>query len=166
LFIKVRLSDLQESMEEAQGLAELMGFKLYDLVGIEATVAGIVVGVGREELTVLDNFGTIRSLKPQQVRGSRNRESSQANAFDADGSPLKENGVVSVLVGANSSGGGGTSNTVKRIFKATVFLYSKERTQDAGIVVCRARDVRQVKCCGCLCVAEVMYVVGGLVWWV
>jgi len=52
-------------------------------------VAGVVVAVGREELSVLDVFGSVRAVKPQQLRGSLNRQSATAQAFDHDSSALK-----------------------------------------------------------------------------
>jgi transcription elongation factor SPT5 len=136
--IEVRLQDLQESTEIAQGLNQLGGFMLYDLVGIEAAVAGVVVAVGREELTVLDNYGSTRAMKPAQCRGNLNRKLTQA--FDSDQGVVKENSRVAVLVGPHKS----QENIVKRIHKGSLFLYAKDRSENAGIVVERARDCRVV----------------------
>jgi transcription elongation factor len=110
-------------------------------VNLEPNVAGVVVGVGREELTVLDVFGSARAVKPQQLRGNLNRQSAAAQAFDHDSSAVKENERVAVLAGQHRHF---AENTVKRIYKATLFVYAKERAEHAGMAVARARDVRLV----------------------
>ena len=78
------------------------------------------------------------SMKPAQIRGNLNRKLTQA--FDSEQGVVKENSRVAVLVGPHKS----QENIVKRIHKGSLFLYAKDRTENAGIVVERARDCRLV----------------------
>lgn len=69
----VRVSQLQESAEVASGQDKLAGYELHDIVGLSGggslNEVGVIVRVGREEFTVMNNHGIIREVRPEELRG-------------------------------------------------------------------------------------------------
>ena len=83
--ISVRSSQLRESAEIASGQDKLSGYELYDLVvlsgGGSANEVGVIVRVGREDFTVINNHGLVRDVRPEELRGKKNVPSNKAVAW-------------------------------------------------------------------------------------
>ena len=74
LLLPVRTSQVRESAEVNSGLEKLAGYELYDLVvlsgGGSANEVGVIVRVGREDFTVVNNHGINRLNKMKMKRCS------------------------------------------------------------------------------------------------
>merc|ERR1712238_158038 len=138
--ISVCISQLQESAEVASGQDKLAGYELHDLVVLSGSGStneiGVIVRVGREEFTVINNHGIIREVRPEELRGKRNLSSDRAVALDAQGNQIRCADTVNVAEGPHK----GKVATIKRMFRAQLFLYSQTRTENAGIFVARSRS--------------------------
>jgi transcription elongation factor SPT5 len=138
--ISVRISQVRESAEVASGQDKLQGYELYDLVvlsgGGSANEVGVIVRVGREDFTVLNNHGIAREVRPEELRGKRNSTSSRAVALDVSGNQMRCGDTVNVAEGPHK----GKTATIKRMSRAQLFLHSQTRTEHAGIFVVRSRS--------------------------
>ena len=141
--ITVRTSQLRESAEIASGQDKLAGYELYDLVvlsgGGSANEVGVIVRVGREDFTVINNHGIIREVRPEELRGKRNQGSNRAIAVDVQGNQIRVGDQVSVTEGPHK----GKQATIKRMSRTQLFLFSQTRTENAGIFVVRSRSCMQ-----------------------
>lgn len=139
----VRVSQLRETTEINSGQDRLAGYELYDLVSLSgggsANEVGIIVRVGREDFTVINNHGIVREVRPEELRGKQNTRSSRAIAGDAQTNQLKCGDLVRVLEGPHK----GKEATIKRISRTQLFLFSQARSEHAGIFVVRARSCVQ-----------------------
>jgi len=139
----VRILQLRESTEVASGQNRLAGFELYDLVmlncGGTANEIGIIVRIGFEDFSVIDNHGIVREVRPEELRGNVNTKSNKAFAGDVQTNQLKVGDLVNVLEGPHK----GKMGTIKRISRTQLFLYSQTRSEHAGIFVVRARSCLQ-----------------------
>ena len=138
--ISVRTSQLQESAEIASGQDKLAGYELHDLIvlsgGGATNEVGVIVRVGREEFTVINNHGVVREVRPEELRGKRNSSSKRAVALDVQGNQIRVGDSVSVAEGPHK----GKTATIKQMNRAQLFLYSQTQTEDAGIIVVRSRS--------------------------
>ena len=136
----MRTSQLQESAEIASGQDKLEGYELHDLVELSGGGAtnevGVIVRVGREEFTILNNHGVTREVRPEELRGKRNFASARAVALDVQGNQIRVGDSVNVVEGQHK----GRSATIKRMRRAQLFLYSQTRQDNAGIFVVRSRS--------------------------
>ena len=124
----------------ASGQDKLQGYELYDLVvlsgGGSANEVGVIVRVGREDFTVINNHGIVREIRPEELRGKRNSTSNRAVALDVQGNQIRCGDTVNVAEGPHK----GKSATIKRMSRSQLFLYSQTRNEHAGIVVVRSRS--------------------------
>ena len=138
--ISVRTSQLRESAEVASGRDMLSGYELYDLVvlsgGGSANEVGVIVRVGQEDFTVINNHGIAREARPEELRGKRNSTSNRAVALDVQGNQIRVGDTVNVAEGPHK----GRAATIKRMSRAQLFLHSQTRTDHAGIFVVRSRS--------------------------
>lgn len=138
--ISVRTSQLRESAEVASGQDKLSGYELYDLVvlsgGGSANEVGVIVRVGREDFTVVNNHGIAREVRPEELRGKRNSTSSRAVALDVQGNQIRVGDSLNVAEGPHK----GKTATIKRMSRAQLFLHSQTRSDHAGIFVVRSRS--------------------------
>jgi transcription elongation factor SPT5 len=138
--ISVRTSQVRESSEQYSGQDKLAGYQLYDLVmlsgGGSANEVGIIVRVGREDFTVVNNHGISRDIRPEELRGKRNAASNKAVALDVQGNQIRNGDQVTVAEGPHK----GKTGTIKHLSRSQLFLYSQTRTDNAGIFVVRSRS--------------------------
>jgi transcription elongation factor SPT5 len=141
--ITVKTSQLRESAEIASGQDKLAGYELYDLVvlsgGGSSNEVGVIVRVGREDFTVINNHGIVREVRPEELRGKRNQGSNRAIAVDVQGNQIRVGDQVSVTEGPHK----GKQATIKRMSRTQLFLFSQTRTEHAGIFVVRSRSCLQ-----------------------
>ncbi len=137
--ISLRVSQLRESTEQYSGQDKLAGYELYDLVmlsgGGSANEVGIIVRVGREDFTVVNNHGINRDVRPEELRGKRNSTSNRAVALDVQGNQMRCGDQVNVAEGPHK----GKTATIKRMSRSQLFLYSQTRSENAGMFVVRSR---------------------------
>jgi transcription elongation factor SPT5 len=140
ILLKVRTSQVQESAEIASGQDKLAGYELHDLVvlsgGGATNEVGVIVRVGREEFTVVNNHGIIREVRPEELRGKRNSTSARAVALDVQGNQIRVGDGVTIVEGPFK----GRNATIKRMSRAQLFLYSQTKQDNAGIFVVRSRS--------------------------
>lgn len=136
----MRVSQVQESAEVATGQDKLAGYELHDLVilsgGGSSNEVGVIVRVGHEEFSVINNHGIVREVRPEELRGKRNSSSSRSVALDLQGNQIRVGDTVTVTEGPYK----GKTATIKRMNRAQLFLYSQTRTENAGIFVVRSRS--------------------------
>lgn len=138
--ISLRTSQLRESAEVASGQDKLSGYELYDLVvlsgGGSANEVGVIVRVGREDFTVVNNHGIAREVRPEELRGKKNSMSARAVALDVQGNQIRVGDSVNIAEGPHK----GKTATIKRMSRAQLFLHSQTRSDHAGIFVVRSRS--------------------------
>lgn len=136
----MRTSQLQESAEIASGQDTLAGYELHDLVvlsgGGSTNEVGVIVRVGREEFTVINNHGIVREARPEELRGKRNKPSDRAVALDVQANQIRCGDSVTIVEGPHK----GKTATIKRMSRAQLFLYSQFRSEHSGIFVVRSRS--------------------------
>jgi transcription elongation factor SPT5 len=138
--ITVRTSQLRETTEITTNQDKLAGYELYDLVvitgGGSANEVGVIVRVGREDFTIVNNHGIAREARPEELRGKLNTPSSRAVALDVQGNQLRVGDTVNVAEGPHK----GKTATIKRMNRSQLFLHSQTRSDHAGIFVVRSRS--------------------------
>ena len=97
---------------------------------------GVIVRVGREEFTVVNNHGISREARPEELRGKRNKASDRAVALDVQANQIRCGDSVTIVEGPHK----GRVATLKRMSRAQLFLYSQFRSENAGIFVVRSRS--------------------------
>lgn len=138
--ISLRTSQLRESADVASFKDKLFGYELYDLVvlsgGGSNNEVGVIVRVGREDFTVINNHGITREVRPEELRGKKNSTSNRAVALDVQGNQIRVGDTVNVAKGPHK----GKSATIKRMSRSQLFLHSQTRPECAGIFVMRSRS--------------------------
>jgi transcription elongation factor SPT5 len=124
----------------ASGQDKLAGYELYDLVvlsgGGSTNEVGVIVRVGREDFTVINNHGINRDVRPEELRGKRNATSNRAVALDVQGNQIRSGDQVNIAEGPHK----GKTATIKRMSRAQLFLHSQTRSEHAGVFVVRSRS--------------------------
>mmetsp|Transcript_60695 Transcript_60695/g.72054 ORF Transcript_60695/g.72054 Transcript_60695/m.72054 type:complete len:564 (-) Transcript_60695:122-1813(-) len=121
------------------GRDKLAGYELHDLVVLSGggnNEVGVIVRVGREEFSVVNNHGIVRDVRPEELRGKRNLASQRAMALDVQGNQIKCGDSVSIAEGPHK----GKTASIKRMSRSMLFLYHQARTENAGIFVVRSRS--------------------------
>jgi transcription elongation factor SPT5 len=118
----------------------LAGYELHDLVvlsgGGSTNEVGVIVRVGREEFTVINNHGIVREARPEELRGKRNKPSDHAVALDVQANQIRCGDSVTIVEGPHK----GKTATIKRMSRAQLFLYTQFRSENSGIFVVRSRS--------------------------
>ncbi len=134
--IQVLVAHLQETLAVAQGLDNLQGYELYDLITLGANEVACITGVGREDLEVVTSGGNVRRVKPEEARGKRNAISSRSMALDAEQNTIRCGNVVNIIEGRYIRSVG----TIKHMHRAVLFIHSRTHQSNSGIFVVRARS--------------------------
>ncbi|RYG56583.1 hypothetical protein EON66_02540 [archaeon] len=141
--LDVFVRDLTISKEVASRTgATLEGYALYDMVEMPSISegsmdAGVIVGLGTSDVTVLMPTGITKSVPVLQLRGKVDRRRQTARAADHASRPITQGNLVHVVDGPHR----GSSGTVKYIFNTNLFLHSLRNTSNAGMFVVRPRHV-------------------------
>ena len=138
--ITVRTSQLRESTEVTSNQDKLAGYELYDLVAVtgsgSANEVGVIVRVGREDFTIVNNQNIALEVRPEELRGKMNGPSGRAVALDVQGNQLRVGDSVNVVDGTHK----GKRATIKRMNRSQLWLHSQTRSEHAGIFVVRSRS--------------------------
>lgn len=126
--ISVNVSHLQVTNEVTTGLSNLMGYELYDLVLMNANETAVVVYVGAEMLTVINQAGLVKRVLPMDLKGKKNSMSQRTTAFDASHNNVNVGDSVKVTEGSQRN----KSGTIQHIFKSVLWLHSTSHLKDSG----------------------------------
>jgi len=138
--LRVFVSDLHPTTEISRGHDTLEGYNLHDLVQLPSNEVGVIVRVGRNDLTVLHQEGDARVVNPSQLRGKRNRQSMRSMSLDNDGNHVGQGHIVQVISGPHYKGERGT---VRHVHRAFVFLHAPTVLENGGYFVVRSRFCRR-----------------------
>ena len=101
-----------------------------------ATV-GCVTKVDKESLIVLDQNASVRNMLPSQISNKIERRRN-AVATDRNGNEIRLDDLVREVAGERKTG------VVMHIYRAFLFLYNREQTENSGMSVARATNVATV----------------------
>jgi len=132
--ISVMINDIQEASAVTSGKVSLGNYELFDLVQINPHTVGVIIKVERDSFRILDNNGTVQTIRLQEIGHKRN--SKDTVAFDNRQNPLSQGDIVKVLDGQYK----GRQGTIKHIFKYFAFLHSKDMMEHSGIFVVRTSN--------------------------
>ena len=96
-----------------------------------------VTKVDRESLLILDQNGSVGSIKPSQISNKIVRRK-DAIATDRNGSEIRHDDTVREIGGEQKQG------VIKHIYRSYLFLHNREQTENSGIFVVRADNVATV----------------------
>ena len=94
-----------------------MGFELYDLVVINENECAVIIMVGAEKLSVINNMDLAKDVYPQELHGKRNFQSQRSTGFDKNQNTVGVGDVVNVVEGVHQK----KSGTIKHIMKGTLW---------------------------------------------
>merc|ERR1712070_1149446 len=60
---------------------------------------GIIISFGRNDMDVLDIFGTVSKISPNEIAGKRNHFTRNSTAVDVENNSLRAKDVVTVMQG-------------------------------------------------------------------
>ncbi len=118
-------------------LTGLNGYELFDMINFGFNKLGVIVRVTSDSFRVLDIFGIVHQLRPEELLGKRNYLSQRSTPTDGQGNPLVMRDNVTVIEGQFQ----GYEGAVLHIAGQTLFLRSKRQREDAGVLAVRAKDV-------------------------
>lgn len=97
--VNVFARDVREAAEVGSGVNVIGQYELHDLVQLDPQTTGVIFKIERDLFRILDQSGTVRSLKPNQISNkvfSRNSVAIDQDGYDIRaGDEMKETGGVS-----------------------------------------------------------------------
>lgn len=102
-----------------------------------AATVGCVLKVDRDTLCVLDQNGSIRSVKPSQISNLIDQRRIPV-ATDRNGSEIRVRDKVREIGGEQKQG------TIKHIHRSFLFLHNQAQNDNSGISVVRANNVATI----------------------
>ncbi|GAA5888624.1 hypothetical protein JCM6882_009024 [Rhodosporidiobolus microsporus] len=134
--VSVFAKDVREAAEVGSGVNVIGGFELHDLVNLDPQTAGIIIKIERDMFRILDQSGTVRNLKPNQISGkvfTRN-----AVATDKDGFDIKEGESMKEVSPTGVERRGRVLHVYRSMY---AFLHSRDIVENGGVFVCYARNL-------------------------
>ncbi|KAL6785123.1 hypothetical protein ACKKBG_A02530 [Auxenochlorella protothecoides x Auxenochlorella symbiontica] len=139
--IRVFVKDLVQAVAVTSSVDTIGGYELHDLVALDATTVGVIVGVERDACRVLTNQGRpekpdVRvALLPDLKRKLNNRK---AGAQDGARNEVAVGDIVEVVDGPLR----GKNGTVRYVVRGFLFLQSRQIPEHGGYVCVQARHCR------------------------
>ncbi|KFM22733.1 Putative transcription elongation factor SPT5-like protein 1 [Auxenochlorella protothecoides] len=139
--IRVFVKDLVQAVAVTSSVDTIGGYELHDLVALDATTVGVIVGVERDACRVLTNQGRpekpdVRvALLPDLKRKLNNRK---AGAQDGARNEVAVGDIVEVVDGPLR----GKNGTVRYVVRGFLFLQSRQIPDHGGYVCVQARHCR------------------------
>ncbi|KAJ8331441.1 transcription elongation factor spt5 [Batrachochytrium dendrobatidis] len=130
--ISVFSKDLRTASEVSAVGTSLGQYDTLDLVQLSASDVGVIVKIEKDILLILNQYGNLLRVKPQQIQSKR--DSSRAVTSDSHARPVTAGDHVVV---SDPSSTIKRSGTVLHIFRSHVFVKSREIVEDNGIIVAR-----------------------------
>lgn len=134
--ITVFSKDLREA-DDTGGTGTLGQYSMLDLVQLDATAVGVIVKVDREFLTVLDQDGSIRQIRPTQIANIIPKKKLFV-AADRNGSEIRYDDVVKEYGGQQRQG------KIIHIHRTWVWLHNNESRENAGVFVTKTSNLMTV----------------------
>ncbi|KAI9593796.1 hypothetical protein BDF19DRAFT_148566 [Syncephalis fuscata] len=136
--ISVFSKDLREAGDVTVAQTVVSPFDLHDCVEfLDNQHVGIVVRVDREYLTLLREDGQVGLVKPHQV-AKQKRDLRRAVAADADGNVIRVGDKVKEVDSSSREG------VILYIHRGSVFIRSREVTENSGVFMVRGQQVRSM----------------------
>jgi transcription elongation factor SPT5 len=133
--ISVFSKDIHEAAEVGSGVNTIGAYELHDLVQLDAQTAGVIFKIERDVFMILEQMGTVRSVRPHQI--AMKRDSSRAVAVDSDGGEFRTGDSMKELDGDEREG------TVLHVYQSTlVWLFNRDMKDNAGVFLSRSRQMR------------------------
>ncbi|KWU44835.1 transcription elongation factor Spt5 [Rhodotorula sp. JG-1b] len=130
--VSVFAKDVREAAEVGSGINVIAGYELHDLVQLDPQTAGVIIKMERDQFRVLDQTGSVRALKPNQLSGKV--QTRFAVATDKDGFDIKP--------GENNNSGIERRGKVLHVYRSMfAFLHSRDITENGGVFVSYARNL-------------------------
>ena len=131
--VVVLMTEIKQSGAKGYNVAQLKKrnneLQKFDLIIMnDNKTAGVVLQVMRNNITIIDTEGTVKSFSKIQIASKITKGYHANNCYNQDVHPKC---VVKVLKGANKN----TLGTVKHIYNNKVFLYDKSKVQNEGMIV-------------------------------
>ncbi|CDR39405.1 CYFA0S03e02960g1_1 [Cyberlindnera fabianii] len=104
-------------------------YDLHELVRINATTVGVIIGADQDVYTVLSQDGKVLSLPPSAITEKVQVGRDQSFSTDSRGEAIKVTDMVREDSGFKRSG------VVLHIYRSFVFVYSKETAENNGVFV-------------------------------
>lgn len=99
--VNVFAKDVREAAEVGSGVNVIGQYELHDLVQLDPQTTGVIFKIERDLFRILDQSGTVRNLKPNQISNkvfSRNSVAIDQDGYDIrPGDEMKETGGVSAV---------------------------------------------------------------------
>ncbi len=113
-------------------------YDVQDFVTLSPTEVGVIIKCEKDAYAVLNQYGNIVKVSPQQVMNRR--DSSRAFTNDRDGKPCTSSDSVMVL---DPTGVKKRAN-VLHVYRSFIFMQSREVLENNGIFVTVAANVSVV----------------------
>lgn len=135
--VSVFSKDIRQAAEVGSGVNVISGYELHNLVQLDAQTVGIIFNIERESFKVLDQTGSVVTVKPHQI--SSKKDTARAFALDHDGNEIRAGDMVKEVAGQFSRMRQGQ---VLHIYQSMiVFLHNREYTENGGVFIARARNL-------------------------
>ncbi|KAH6562967.1 hypothetical protein BASA50_006097 [Batrachochytrium salamandrivorans] len=134
--ISVFSKDLRTASEVSTTGTSLGQYETLDLVQLSASDVGVIVKIEKDILLILNQYGNLVRVKPQQVQSKR--DSSRAVTSDSHARPVTSGDNVVV---SDPSSTIKRSGTVMHIFRSHVFVKSREVAENNGVIVSRNSNI-------------------------
>ncbi|GAA6060688.1 hypothetical protein JCM10212_005070 [Sporobolomyces blumeae] len=136
--VSVFAKDVREAAEIGSGVNVIGGYELHDLVQLDPQTAGVIIKVERDMFRILDQSGTVRSLKPSQI--SSKVSTRFAVATDKDGFDIKAGETMKETSPNNTFGE--RRGRVLHVYRSLyAFLHSRDIVENGGVFVAYARNL-------------------------
>ena len=133
--IKVFSKDIQECTEVTSGQISIGQYELHDFIQLDPTTVGVIIKVDRETFRVLDQNGTVRTVRPQEI--SQKRNTKHAMSLDSQSNSIQAGDSVRITEGAYKDKQG----SILHIYRSFAFLLSREVLENSNVVVVRTRNL-------------------------
>lgn len=97
---------------------------------------GVIVKMEKDAFTLLDPFGSIIKVKPQQIRNRR--DSARAVTSDLNGRPITAKDTVMVM---DENGANRRQSQVLHIYRTFVYCHSRDFNENGGVFVTKNSNV-------------------------
>lgn len=134
--ITVFSKDLREA-DDTGGTGTLGQYSMLDLVQLDATSVGVIVKADRETLTILDQDGNTKQLRPTQIANIIPKKKLFV-AADRNGSEMRYDDVVKEYGGQQRQG------KIIHIHRSWVWLHNNDSRENAGVFVVKTSNLTTV----------------------
>ncbi|KAJ3361314.1 transcription elongation factor spt5 [Kappamyces sp. JEL0680] len=129
--------DLRQAIDVTSITPSTSQFDVHDLVQLSPNELGVVIKVEKDTITLLDPFGSVIKVKPQQIRSRR--DSGRAVTSDMNNRPITAKDPVMVM--DEHGGPNRRQGTVLHVYRSFVFVHSRDVAENGGVFVAKNTNV-------------------------